>query len=151
MIDWSGGQPDPEKISAIQAMKSPTNISEMRRFLGRGLPAEEVLTKLADLTQPLCVLLSKQHLAQHKNNPLHKCTRNSQNLLPLCCMTPKQNPRSQQTLRWTRSSSATELEASCICFKRQSAVTLKLKRRVYGFMQVPADSQVDIILQATPP
>lgn len=59
MIDRSGGQPDPEKISAIQAMKPPTNISEMRRFLGRGLPAEEVLTKLADLTQLLCVLLIK--------------------------------------------------------------------------------------------
>ena len=34
LIDQSGGQADPEKTSAIQAMKPPTNISEMRRFLG---------------------------------------------------------------------------------------------------------------------
>ena len=34
ILDSSGVQPDPDKVEAIQAMKAPTNVAEVKRFLG---------------------------------------------------------------------------------------------------------------------
>ena len=34
LVDETGVKPDPDKVQAIQAMKPPSNVSELRRFLG---------------------------------------------------------------------------------------------------------------------
>ena len=34
LIDHKGVRPDPDKVRAIQKMKPPTTVSELRRFLG---------------------------------------------------------------------------------------------------------------------
>ena len=34
MVDASGIRPDPEKVKAIVDMDDPTNVTELRRFLG---------------------------------------------------------------------------------------------------------------------
>ena len=34
LVDELGVRPDPEKVRAIQQMKTPTTVSELRRFLG---------------------------------------------------------------------------------------------------------------------
>ena len=34
LIDNSGAHPDPEKVKAIVAMKSPSTVTELQRFLG---------------------------------------------------------------------------------------------------------------------
>ena len=55
LVDELGVRPDPEKVRAIQQMKTPTIVSEFRRFLGKFSP------HLADQTKPLRDLLSKKN------------------------------------------------------------------------------------------
>ena len=50
VIDKSGVQADPEKTTlAIQAIKSPTNISEMKRLLGMANQLGKFTPKLTEL------------------------------------------------------------------------------------------------------
>ena len=58
IIDENGIRADPEKISAIVEMKAPTNISELRRFMGMTNQLGKFSHNLAELTQPLRQLLS---------------------------------------------------------------------------------------------
>ena len=60
LIDQRGIQADPDKTSAIREMKPPTNISELRRFMGMVNQLGKFSSNLADLTQPLRQLLSKK-------------------------------------------------------------------------------------------
>ena len=59
IIDENGISPDPDKISAIVEMKPPTNVSELRRFMGMINQLGKFSHNLAELTQPLRQLLSK--------------------------------------------------------------------------------------------
>ena len=52
---------DPEKTSAILNMSTPTNISELRRFMGMANQPGKFSRNLAELTEPLRQLLSKKH------------------------------------------------------------------------------------------
>ena len=59
MIDQTGIRADPDKTAAIQQMKPPTTIPELRRFMGMVNQLGKFTPNLAQLTQPLRELLSK--------------------------------------------------------------------------------------------
>ena len=61
VIDETGIRADPQKTSAIRDMKPPTNISELRRFMGMVNQLGKFSSHLAELTQPLRELLSKRN------------------------------------------------------------------------------------------
>lgn len=58
VIDQSGIHPDPEKVKAIQAMKEPENVTELRRFLGMTTQLSKFTPFLSETTKPLRDLLS---------------------------------------------------------------------------------------------
>ena len=59
VINANGITANPEKTKAIVEMTPPTNISELRRFLGMANQLGKFTLKLAEMTQPLRELLSK--------------------------------------------------------------------------------------------
>ena len=59
LIDSNGIQADPEKTTAIQQMHTPKNVPELSRFLGMINQLGKFSSQLAQLTQPLRELLSK--------------------------------------------------------------------------------------------
>ena len=61
IVDQNGIKPDPEKVNAIACMAEPTNVSEIRRFLGMVNQHSKFSPKLAELTKPLRDLLSKKN------------------------------------------------------------------------------------------
>ena len=61
VIDNSGVSPDPDKVLAVQNFKQPTDIPELRRFLGIVNQLSKFTNKLADKTKPLRELLSKHN------------------------------------------------------------------------------------------
>jgi len=58
-VDENGIHADPDKVSAIVKMEAPTNVSELRRFMGMTNQLGKFSHQLAELTQPLRQLLSK--------------------------------------------------------------------------------------------
>ena len=50
-----------QQIPATAEMKTPENISELRRFLGMAKQLGKFTSWLATITQPLCELLSKKN------------------------------------------------------------------------------------------
>ena len=46
IIDKNGITADPSKVTAITEMKTPENISELRRFFGYGKPTRQVYTSV---------------------------------------------------------------------------------------------------------
>ena len=60
IIDREGIRADPDKVTAITEMKPPTNVLELRRFMGMANQLGKFSSSLADLTQPLRQLLSKK-------------------------------------------------------------------------------------------
>ena len=60
LIDQDGIRADPDKVSAIVEMKPPTNISELRRFMGMTNQLGKFSQNLAELTHPLRQLLTKK-------------------------------------------------------------------------------------------
>ena len=61
LIDETGVRPDPDKVRAIQEMRSPTNVKELRQFLGMVNQLSKFLPFLADQSKPLCDLLSAKN------------------------------------------------------------------------------------------
>ena len=61
ILDGSGVQPDPDKVEAIQAMKAPTNITEVRRFLGMINQLSKFTPNLAQMAKSLRDLLCKKN------------------------------------------------------------------------------------------
>ena len=59
LVSKAGVQADPQKIAAIMKMKPPNNITELCRFLGMINQCVKFSPNLAEITQPLRVLLSK--------------------------------------------------------------------------------------------
>ena len=59
IIDETGVRPDPEKIIAIQKIKTPTSGSDVRRFLGLVNQMSKFIPNLAEITTPLRELLIK--------------------------------------------------------------------------------------------
>ena len=59
VINKNGIQADPEKISAIVRMKSPSNITELRRLLGMVNQLGKFSPNIAKITEPLRSLLNK--------------------------------------------------------------------------------------------
>ena len=59
VVDQSGIQPDPEKVTAIQQVPVPRNVSDIRRFLGMANQMSKFAENLAEKTKPLRELLVK--------------------------------------------------------------------------------------------
>ena len=60
IVNEQGIQADPDKTAAISDMPAPTNVSELRRFMGMANQLRKFSMNLADITQPLRQLLSKK-------------------------------------------------------------------------------------------
>ena len=61
IIDSDGIRADPDKIQAINDMKPPSNVSDVRRFLGMVNQLSKFSGRLAGLTEPLRDLLKKKN------------------------------------------------------------------------------------------
>ena len=61
LVDEQGIKPDPDKIVTINIMLQPTNITELRRFLGIVNQLNKFSSNLADHMKPLHDLLSSQN------------------------------------------------------------------------------------------
>ena len=61
LVDSAGILPDPQKVEAVQLMKSPTSPSEVRRFLGMANQLGKFTPSLAEVTKPLRDLLSSKN------------------------------------------------------------------------------------------
>ena len=61
MVDQSGVKPDPDKVQAIADMQRPSDVSELRRFLGLVNQQSKFSPHLADKTKPLRELLSTKN------------------------------------------------------------------------------------------
>ena len=59
VIDQSGIHPDPDKVEAIQKVLPPSNVGDIRRFLGMANHLSKFSPNLAEKTQPLRGLLNK--------------------------------------------------------------------------------------------
>ena len=57
LVDDSGVKPDPGKLHAIEEMKPPNTVSELRRFLGMAYQLSKFSPQLAHKTKPLRDLL----------------------------------------------------------------------------------------------
>jgi len=60
IVGKDGIKIDPSKVTAIREMKEPSDVSELRRFLGMINQVGKYIPKLADLTKPLRDLLVKE-------------------------------------------------------------------------------------------
>ena len=58
VVAGDGIRPDPDKTAAIQNMQAPTNVPELRRFLGMTNQMGKFSPQLAAMTQPLRELLT---------------------------------------------------------------------------------------------
>ena len=61
LITQQGIMPDPEKTVAIAKMPAPTNVSELKRFMGMANHLGKFSSCIASLSQPLRELLSKNN------------------------------------------------------------------------------------------
>ena len=61
VVDANGIKPDPDKIKAINDMPQPTNITELRQFLGMVNQLNKFSPHLADYKKPLQELLSRRN------------------------------------------------------------------------------------------
>ena len=61
VIDEIGIHADPEKIQAIQQLKAPTNVTELRRFLGMVTYLSKFSPNLSQKVKPLRDLLSTKN------------------------------------------------------------------------------------------
>ena len=59
VINSDGIRPDPSKVMAIQKVQAPTNVGDVRRFLGMANQLSKFSPNLANWTQPLRELLIK--------------------------------------------------------------------------------------------
>ena len=80
ILDGSGVQPDPDKVEAIQAMKAPMNVTEVKRFLGM-INQLSNFTNLAQKAKPLRDLLSKKNQWTWGETVRGKPLKNSSNSL----------------------------------------------------------------------
>ena len=62
VIDAEGIKADPEKTEALRKMSPPTSVPELRRFLRKANQLGKFTPNLAEITQPLCELLSKSRI-----------------------------------------------------------------------------------------
>ena len=59
VVSAQGIEADPAKVQAIMEMEQPTNVGDIRRFLGMANQLGKFSPKLATITKPLRDLLSK--------------------------------------------------------------------------------------------
>ena len=76
--------PDPEKVSAINKMKNPSNITELQRFLGMVNYMAKFIPNMSEITAPLRTLLVKGSMFQINEQQIKAI----QELKRIICMAP---------------------------------------------------------------
>ena len=66
IVSREGIEPDPEKVRAIREFPRPSNISDLRRFLGMALYYRRFIEEFAEIAQPL-------HALTEKDRPFQWC------------------------------------------------------------------------------
>ena len=61
VIDSQGIRPDPHKVSGIEHLSKPTNVRDVRPFLGMVNQLSMFSHSLAEITQPMRELLMKEN------------------------------------------------------------------------------------------
>ena len=61
IVDSKGIHPDPGKVAAVKQMNAPTDVKELRRFLGMVNQLAKFTPQLSDATKPLRELLSSKN------------------------------------------------------------------------------------------
>jgi len=92
MLTQRGIEANPEKFQAIIDMRSPTNVKEVQRLVGRLTAISRFLPKLADKTKPMIKLLKKSAKFAWDGT----CEQNFNNLKQLLT-TPRFLPRQIST------------------------------------------------------
>ena len=72
LIDAEGVRADPSKTSAINQLPAPQSLTELRMFMGMVNQLGKFSSKIEDIGQPLCELMSKK-----KSLDMRTCTRRS--------------------------------------------------------------------------
>ncbi len=62
LVGRNGIEPQSNRTQAIQSIKTPTNVSELRSFLGVCNYSRQFIEKYADIARPLTSLLKKDEL-----------------------------------------------------------------------------------------
>ena len=119
VIDSSGVSPDPEKVLAVRNFKQPTDISELRRFLGIVNQLSKFTDKLADRTQPLRELLNKRNQWYWG----HQQSKAFQDIKTSVCTTP--------VLALYDPNHPTELSANALSFGLGAVLTQQQPRGEY--------------------
>ena len=52
VVDWDGIREDPEKITAARSMPEPSNITQVRGFLGMANQLVKFMSDLVEITAP---------------------------------------------------------------------------------------------------
>ena len=61
IISKNGIKPDPKKVETVMNMPSPTNVEQLRRFLGMISYLSKFLPSISEKTEPLRKLERKDH------------------------------------------------------------------------------------------
>ena len=77
-VDTDGIRPDTDKVAAILLMKKPTNVTELRHFLGMINHLSKFLTKFADLSDQglqnyYSIKPSERNAIQASRGPSRNC------------------------------------------------------------------------------
>ena len=68
VVDGDGIRADPEKMTAVQSMTEPSNITQVRGFLGMANQLAKFMPDLAEITAPEICLKRKQDGTGETNN-----------------------------------------------------------------------------------
>ncbi|PIK58309.1 hypothetical protein BSL78_04815 [Apostichopus japonicus] len=80
ILTSNGIKPDPKKIEAIQEMQPPTNVTELKRFLGMINYVAKFIRNLSAISEPLRVLLRKETV-WHWEEEQEKCFNSLKQLI----------------------------------------------------------------------
>ena len=97
VVSKDGVEIDPDRVEAISEVIAPTDVSQLRRFLGVVTQVGRYVENPADLTQPLRCLLNKNSgwlwgMAQQQH--LTRLSKRSAKLRRWQCTTPREKPKS---------------------------------------------------------
>ena len=76
MVGTQGVQPLPEKVTAIKALKPPTDIDELRQFLGLVGFYRKFISFFADVTA--CLNTAEEGHSLHVNSTVWQCLQVTQ-------------------------------------------------------------------------